>query len=34
VIREYYEQSDKRDLKEFRKYFKDNFVKNKEYKKR
>lgn len=34
VIREYYEQSDKRDPKEFKKYFKDNFVKNKEYKKR
>lgn len=34
VIREYYEQSDTRDPKEFKKYFKDNFVKNKEYKKR
>gem|GEM_PF-2298261 len=34
VIKEYYEQSNTRDPKEFKKYFKDNFVKNKEYKKR
>lgn len=34
VVREYYEQSDKRDIKEFKKYFKENFVANKEYKKR
>jgi hypothetical protein len=36
IIRDYYEQSDKRDAKDFKKYFKDNFLQKgqKEYKKR